>query len=207
MKDRKTNNRNYEIVFMVVGGMLLTAALLLTIFNICDNRRAEKGVEPIVEALVENQKMVKNKVQEERFYNKMLYSEIEMPAIEFGEKRYIGILEIPVLHLTLPVMEEWSYENLKIAPCCYTGSLYQDNLVLAGHNYKAHFGKLKTLPMGAEVKYTDVEGHIFSYYVGYTEIISGKDREKMMEGEWDLTLFTCTYGGKKRYTVRCIRQD
>ena len=25
----------------------------------------------------------------------------------------------------------------------------------------------------------------------------------MTSGDWDLTLFTCTYGGQERYTVRC----
>jgi hypothetical protein len=26
----------------------------------------------------------------------------------------------------------------------------------------------------------------------------------MTDGEYDLTLFTCTYGGKSRVTVRCM---
>lgn len=25
----------------------------------------------------------------------------------------------------------------------------------------------------------------------------------MKEGDWDLTLFTCTFGGQQRFTVRC----
>lgn len=29
----------------------------------------------------------------------------------------------------------------------------------------------------------------------------------MTDAHWDLTLFTCTYGGKSRVTVRCTRAD
>ena len=29
--------------------------------------------------------------------------------------------------------------------------------------------------------------------------------EDMISGEYDLTLFTCTYGGENRVTVRCDR--
>ena len=31
--------------------------------------------------------------------------------------------------------------------------------------------------------------------------------EEMRAGEWDLTLFTCTYDGRARVTVRCIRTE
>ena len=28
--------------------------------------------------------------------------------------------------------------------------------------------------------------------------------QEMTDGDWDLTLFTCTVGGKSRVTVRCV---
>jgi len=31
--------------------------------------------------------------------------------------------------------------------------------------------------------------------------------EEMCSGDWDLTLFTCTLGGKFRVTVRCDRVE
>ena len=34
----------------------------------------------------------------------------------------IGVLSIPVLELELPVLTDWSYTKLKIAPCHYFGS-------------------------------------------------------------------------------------
>ena len=35
------------------------------------------------------------------------------------------------------------------------------------------------------------------------ETVGGTDIEKMESGDWDLTLFTCTTGGKARAAVRC----
>ena len=72
-----------------------------------------------------------------------LYPNMEMPVLQADGKSYIGVLDIPALGLSLPVMSQWSYPNLKLAPCRYTGSAYSGNLILAGHNYPSHFGGLQ----------------------------------------------------------------
>ena len=51
--------------------------------------------------------------------------------------------------------------------------------------------------------FTDVEGNEFQYTVAKTEVLDGTDIEGMKAGDWDLTLFTCTIGGRQRVTVRC----
>ena len=38
-----------------------------------------------------------------------------------------------------------------------------------------------------------------------TEVIDGTDIDGMISGGWDLSLYTCTYGGEARFTVRCDR--
>ena len=60
------------------------------------------------------------------------------------------------LRLALPVMQQWSYPGLKIAPGRYSGSLYTDDLVIAGHNYARHFGPLAQLTVGTEVLFVDM---------------------------------------------------
>ena len=128
-----------------------------------------------------------------------------MPVIEVNGVWYVGILEIPSLDLELPVAEEWSYANLRAALCCYSGSLYQDDLVIAGHNYRRFFLNLKHLAPGAEVRFTDVEGNAFSYQAVWTEVLDSDEGNTMTASsdDWDLTLFTCTYGGQQRIAVRC----
>ena len=98
-----------------------------------------------------------------------------------------------------------SEAKLKLAPCRYLGSAYQDDLIIAAHNYRRHFGSLKNLSPGDEVIFTDAEGTMFSYVVAKTETIDGSAVEEMNRGDWALTLFTCTLGGKSRVTVRCER--
>ena len=48
-----------------------------------------------------------------------------------------------------------------------------------------------------------MNGRSFYYEVTGTEIIDTFDVDAMDAGDWDLTVFTCTIGGKSRVTVRC----
>ena len=57
---------------------------------------------------------------------------------------------------------------------------------------------------GESVVFTDVDGNVFRYKVSSRETIMPKDIEGMLSGDWDLTMFTCTYGGQQRVTVRCV---
>lgn len=131
---------------------------------------------------------------------------MEMPEIALEDldgAACIGVLEIPAIDLKLPVLSEWSYPLLKKAPCRYSGSAYLDNLVIAAHNYRTHFGKLKELEMGDEVIFTDAAGNRFEYKVAAVEALTPQSVEDMTSGEWALSLFTCTLDGKNRVTVRC----
>lgn len=114
-----------------------------------------------------------------------------------------GLLVIPALGLRLPVAEEWSEAALEKSPCRYAGAGEGGGLVIAGHNYAAHFGKLRRLEVGETVSFTDWQGRCRDYRVAATEILQAGDVEKMVGGEWDLTLFTCTPGGERRFTLRC----
>jgi len=133
--------------------------------------------------------------------------EIPMPEVEYEGRTYIGVLNIPALKLELPVISQWSYPSLKIAPCRYEGSAYLNNLVIAAHNYAAHFGKLKKLSPGDGVSFTDMDGNVFRYQVEAIETLAPTAIEEMTSGEYDLTLFTCTPGGKCRLTVRCKMEE
>ena len=116
---------------------------------------------------------------------------------------YIGVVEIPALELELPIISDWDDEKLKIAPCRYIGSAYLNNMILSGHSYKNHFRYIRNLEKGERVIFTDMSGNRFVYEVVLQDVIKEDDVEGMLAGEWDLTLFTCTPGGKSRNTVRC----
>ena len=119
-----------------------------------------------------------------------------------GEE-YAGILEIPELNLALPIYAECTTWQLETAPCRYTGSAAEENLVIAGHNYDTHFGKLLDLSSGDTVYFTDAFGRVFAYEVALMETLAPYAVEEMTAGEYPLTLFTCTYGGQNRVAIRC----
>ena len=194
-------------IFMILGALLLFGAFGLTGYNRWDENRAGNTAKKTVQVLrTRTPNLHVLDPEGELIPNYILDPEREMPIIEIDGNEYVGFLDIPVLDLSLPVMAEWSYPNLKISPCRFTGSIYSDNMVLAAHNYQRHFGGLKTLVTGDEVRFTDGDGNVFNYEVSSLETLLPTQVEEMTEGGGgDLTLFTCTIGGAQRVTVRCTR--
>lgn len=195
--------------FMIIGLLLIAAAFLLCMYNIWEGKRAEKSVKDAVsyleEKILEEEDSASEK--EEIVPDYMLNPDMEMPIEYVNGNEYIGILNFPTLRQELAVMSEWSYSQLKISPCRYKGSAYQNNLIILAHNYPSHFGTLKNLHIGDNVTFTDVEGNVFCYQVSELEVLMPTAIEEMESGNWDLTLFTCTLEGQSRVTVRCDRTD
>ena len=133
------------------------------------------------------------------------YAHREMPTLELNGYRYIGTLEVEDMELSLPVMEEWDYDRLRISPCRFAGNVYDDDLVICAHNYPNHFAPLKFAPLGTQVQFTDAEGTTFCYAVTSIDTVGPNDVETMLHGDWDLTLFTCNTNGQTRCAIRCQR--
>ena len=131
----------------------------------------------------------------------------EMPVQTIEGKDYIGVLTIPSLELELPVISQWDYAALKVAPCRYSGSLYQNNLIICAHNFATHFGKLKNLRVGDIAIFTDMEENAVTFQMVERETLEPTDLEGMEAGDWDMTLYTCTVGGQSRVTVRFVREE
>lgn len=131
----------------------------------------------------------------------------QMTETEINGHLYIGYLSVPNLGLELPILSSWSYPKLNIAPCRYTGSIRGEDLVLMAHNYNSHFGRLSQLDLGDTVLFTDMDGNVVQYEVVGEDVLAPTDVVEMTSGDFDLTLFTCTYGGKSRVTVYCDRID
>ena len=111
----------------------------------------------------------------------------------------------------LPGETAASSEAAADAPGRYSGSLYNDDLVIAGHNYTRHFSPIKHLAAGTEVLFVDMDGVVWHYAVSASEVLQPTQIEQMTTktsaDSWDLTLFTCTTGGQARYALRCVRTD
>ena len=199
-------------ICMVLGALLILASLGLLAYNKWDAARADKAAQT---ALGELEDTLTRTIEEKnKADDVVLQPELDpdqpMTEVELDGWNYIGYLSIPSIGLNLPVMSEWSYAGLKIAPGRYSGSTYADNMVVCAHNYAKHFSPIKWLAEGAEVYFTDMDGMRWSYEVSAVETIQPTQIEKMTEKtedseNWDLTLFTCTTGGSARCAVRCER--
>lgn len=131
--------------------------------------------------------------------------EREMPVVNVSGSDVVGQVEISRAGVTLPVGASWSAEAGAIMPCRFSGSAYSDDMIIAGHSYRAHFRCLYDVRAGDEVFFTDADGNVFEYRVREVETVPGDDLERMLAGDWDLTLFTCTANSRARVTLRCER--
>ncbi len=196
-------------ILVVIGTILLLAALSLLAYNKWDAWRAAKSAADIETRLKEEvDALLQNSYDGELPDGSVVPDDEDVPelaTVEVDGYEYIGTLSINRFGLELPVMKEWSYPGLKIAPGRYAGSPWTDDFVICGHNYSRHFGNLKYLEAGDEVDFTDVLGNVFTYEVVEVETLQPTAIEEMLDDQWDLTLFTCTIGGRTRVTVRCMQ--
>ena len=194
---------------MIVGILLILGALALLGYNQWDANRADQASQDALGKLEETltETMEDKTKDEEPVVQPELDPEQEMTVTDIDGWGYIGYLSIPSIGLELPVMSEWSYPKLKISPCRQFGSSRTDDLVIAAHNYESHFGKIGTLALGDEVRFTDMDGIENHYTVSAIEVHDPTDVEAVEHSGHDLVLYTCTYGGKTRIVVFCDRSD
>lgn len=195
---------------MVLGAALLCAALTLLLVNQRQNSRAQLESDDAMAQLMEQiqanaQRETEPDLDADLLVPQELLTEdqVKMPDVTVEGNSYIGYLRMPTLGLNLPIQSTWSLAKLQIAPCRYTGSLIGRDLVLMAHNYKSHFGPIRRLKTGDELIFTDVEGTVTRFEVVGRDVLPPTAVEEMTCGEFPLTLFTCTYGGKTRMTVYC----
>lgn len=188
-------------VWINAGLLLIAAALFLSVYNEWESHEARDSAQQVIAQLCD---ALPTEAAEPTTLPDVRR---EMPVKTINGRDYIGVLSIPSLELELPVISQWDYPALKVAPCRYSGSLYQDNLIICAHNYASHFGKLKELQPGDIVLFTDMDEHVVTFQMVERETLNPMDAEEMEAGDWDLTLFTCTIDGQTRVTIRLERVE
>lgn len=192
------------VLCVLLGVVLLLAALGLYGYNRWEDAQAGAEAQTVVQDL---QEKVVEQTQSAASAPAIDYSSLdpELPVVELDGYEYVGTVSIPAIGIDLPVMSEWSYPRLKIAPCRQFGSSRTDDLVIAAHNYESHFGKLTSLTAGDSVTFTDMDGIVNEYVVNKVEVLDPHSVEEVEHSGYALVLYTCTYGGKTRVTVFCDR--
>lgn len=182
--------------------MLILLALLLVFYNRYADASAGQEAELLLEDILS---VLAANPSEGATTGEALSA--DMPVVKINGYEYVGYLSIPALELELPVMAEWDYTRLKIAPCRQFGSSGTDDLVIAAHNYNSHFGRLSNLEVGADVLFTDMDGIENQYIVQGMSTLSPDAVDAVQNSGYDLVLYTCTPSGKTRVVVFCDRAE
>ena len=197
------------IFCMILGAALVLGAVGLFQANQAEDQNAQDAVVELMPQLVDQIRQTEEATSEEPVLELQVPVELlteedkQMMEVEIDGHLYIGYLSIPDLGLDLPVMSSWSYPQLDIAPCRYAGSILGEDLVIMAHNYRSHFANLSQLEQGDSVYFTEVDGTRTAYEVVGKDVLQPEAVEEMTAGDFDLTLFTCTYGGASRVTIYC----
>lgn len=178
-------------IYIAVGALLIILAAVIVNSNLKENADAGDASDEYLSGVIA------------QMPGTVLNFSGDMPVVDVDGHSFIGTVQIPALGLLLPVQSEWDSKAARYAVCRYKGSVYDNDLIIAGHNYTEHFGNLNQLSTGDDVIVTDMNGRSFYYKVANIETLGAYDVDEMEAGEWDLTLFTCTIGGTNRVTVRC----
>lgn len=199
------------IVCIILGAALLLGALLLAQINQREDAAAQQAAMEVMPQLVEQIRERAEKNTEPTGPELQVPLELlteedkKMTEVDIDGHLYIGYISVPAVEIELPVMSSWSYPKLKIAPCRYTGSVRGEDMVLMAHNYNGHFKRISELEIGDDVFFTDMDGNEICYQVVGKDILESTAVEEMTAGDFDLTLFSCTYGGSARITIYCDR--
>jgi len=195
-------------MFILTGMLMILSAAGICVGNVLEDRKAEDYAEQVLADL-------KKTIPAEPAVS----SPAVLPGVEIAlpaetapantedaeQQEYCGYLSIPAIGIELPVRQNRSEAELKLSPCRYSGSLETDDLIIAAHNYRSQFGKIRSLAPGDLITMTDLQGKTHSFTVSEIEIIDGGQIGQMMQGggeQWSLTLFTCTLDSQSRVTVR-----
>lgn len=187
---------------MILGGIFLLIAALLLLQNASAERNATNASNTALAAIAAQSSVASNDdsdtTPESNIPNGSDASNITVDGATYG-----GVLAIASLNLSLPIQTDFSYDNLKSSPCIYTQD-DNDALVIAAHNYTAHFGSLPQLSIGDAVTYTTLDGNTYTYTVSEIVTIEETDLAAIDGSAEELVLFTCNINdNSQRVVVRC----
>lgn len=123
-----------------------------------------------------------------------------------------AILKIPKINIEYPVLSATSDALLFVSLNKYWGPQPNEvgNYCIVGHYYEngKMFGKLHKLKNGDKAELTDLSGNTLTYQVYNKYVVEPTDTRctsQLTDGRKELTLITCTNGGKQRLVVK-LRQ-
>lgn len=128
-------------------------------------------------------------------------------------KKYetIGVIRIPKINLTYPILSKTTDALMRVAPCKFHGYNPNEvgNLCIIGHNYRrkgVFFSDVDTLEIGDVIEIQDLSQRVVKYEIYDIHTVTPKnvdDTTQKTNGRREVTLITCTDDGNQRIIVRC----
>ena len=188
--------RNKDLLLVALGLIMAAAGLFLHLTEVQQEQLAGENAALLLEAVSQQLPAAPAEPLPDE------EPEVEPQSLTVMGYDVLGTLRIPSVDIDLPVLNEWNYDLLTVAPCRYSGSIETGDLVILGHSYRTHLRPLRQVQMGDSVELTDAAGTVHRYVVAETEILRGSDGNLLPSG-YPLTIFTCTADSKHRFLARC----
>ena len=185
-------------------------ALIIVASNSVDEERVNV-VESVNSVNNESYKdnIVINRNNQQLTQNEKMLLEGKYTASNGKEYSICGIVNIPKINVTYPILTETTDSLLKVSICKFWGAEPNKvgNFCIVGHNYrnKRFFSKVPTLVCGDIVEITDLSNMTLKYEVYDIYTVSPEDRSctsQLTNGKKEITLITCTNDSSARVIVK-----
>ena len=190
MKKRKIS------VLLIIGICLIAVSLGLLVYTrisaYTGNSNSRSVAEKISEGLPERTAGIP-----------LSHSITAMPAREINGRDYVALIDIPAYDLTLPVADKWDSSKLHSSPIRFSGSAYDNTLVIGGSDNEGQLSFCDKIENNTEITVTDMTGAEYQYKVSRVDRSRSADADWLSSAEYDLTLFCKDTYSMEYIAVRC----
>ena len=192
---------NYSVNTLLV---LLVISLYILVFNFIYNSFRERKRNEISKNIVEKVKDELEDVDE--------HSKIDEIKVKENNHNFtvLGIIKIKKININEPILKENTKKAYDVSVVKMSGPKLNTNgnVAIGGHNYMKgnFFIKINKLKKGDLIEITDLDNIKVNYYVydyGTVSINESSYLSQPIDSKSkEITLVTCTRGGKQRYYVK-----
>lgn len=169
------------LVLLMGIALIVTACGIVMASEINQNRAIESAKNNIA-ALRELMPEPTNAVPDDRI-------NVTMPTLTVEGEDFVGILELPRYGKQLAVYARWDKSKLHRQPCRFSGSCYDNSLIIGASANRGQFDFIKEISNTDRVSFIDVTGVCYNYSVTDITVAEDASVQRLTEATADLVLF------------------
>ena len=120
-----------------------------------------------------------------------------------------GILQIPDLNRSWPIIASGDPEATAKIPSIYGGNPASGDLLIADSADNQQFSGLKDLPDGSKVVFTDISGREYRYQIATVETVPSSKLSAISRHRerWDAAIITSNFSGRSQLVIRLVKSE